>query len=78
MMKIIYTFKVRMFRSQFSLSAREERGLRDLCIFYSRVYVKAWYTAPLSVAAPNNDLQLLKSLLEYSSINSAISKAQDC
>ena len=41
MSKIIYTFKVWMFRSQFSLTAHEERGLRDLCVFFSRVYVRA-------------------------------------
>jgi len=75
MSKIIYTFKMWMFRKQFPLSAREEKGLRELCIFFARVYVKAWYTAPLPTAAPNNDLQLLKSLLAYSSVNAAISKA---
>jgi hypothetical protein len=75
MSKIIYTFKIWMFRKQFSLTAREEKGLRELCIFFARVYVKAWYTAPLPTAVPNNDLQLLKSLLAYSSVNAAISKA---
>ena len=49
--------------------------MHELCIFFARVYVKAWYIAPLSTAAPNNDLQLLKSLLAYSSVNAAISKA---
>ena len=75
MSKIIYSFKIWMFRSQFTLTAREEKGLRELCIFFARVYVKAWYTAPLPTAAPNNDLQLLKSLSAYSTINAAISKA---
>lgn len=74
MSKIIYTFKVWLFRSQFQLSTREETGLRQLCIFFATVYVKAWYTAPLASAAANNDLQLLKCLLKYSSTNSAISK----
>lgn len=75
MSKIIYTFKIWLFRKQFSLTAREEKGLRELCIFFARIYVKAWYTAPLPTAAPNNDLQLLKSLVAYSSVNAAISEA---
>jgi len=41
MAKVIYTFKVWMFRSQFRLTAREQKALRDLCIFYARIYVKA-------------------------------------
>jgi len=60
-----------MFRSQYSLTARKEKGLHELCVFF----FKTWYTALLPIAAPNNDLQLLKSLLAYSSVNAAISKA---
>ena len=64
-----------MFRKQFTLTAREQKGLRDLCVFFSRIYVKAWVTAPLAVKAPNNDLCLLKSLDQYKIINNAISSA---
>lgn len=41
MSKIIYTFKTWMFRNQFRLTAREKNGLRDLCIFYALLYVRA-------------------------------------
>ena len=75
MSKTIYTFKVWMFRSQFKLTAHEEKGLRDLCIFFARVYVKAWTTAPLAVRAPQDDLHLLQNLVAYSAINKAIFKA---
>jgi hypothetical protein len=34
--------------------------------------------APIATSAPNNDLQLLKSLLAYSAVNTAISKATSC
>ena len=64
-----------MFRSQFKLTAHEEKGRRDLCIFFARVYVKAWTTAPLAVRAPQDDLHLLQNLVAYSAINKAISKA---
>lgn len=75
MSKTIYTFKVWMFRSQFKLTAYEEKGLRNLCIFFARIYVKAWTTAPLAVRAPQDDLHLLQSLVAYNAINKAISKA---
>ena len=62
-----------MFRSQFFLTVREEKGLRELWIFFT----KAWYATSLLTEAPNNDLQLLKFILlqAYSSVNPAISKA---
>ena len=30
-----------MFREQFTQTAREQKELSDLCIFFSRVYIKA-------------------------------------
>ena len=44
-----------------------------ISVFFSRIYVKAWITAPLAVKAPHSDLCLLKSLKEYKTINEAIS-----
>lgn len=73
MAKAIYTFKVWMFRSQFKLKAAEEHGLRDLCIFFSRIYVKAWITAPQAIGAPASDLALLQALDNYRSIHAGIS-----
>ena len=56
--KVIYTFKVWMFWSQLSLSARAEKGLlHKICIFFARIYAKAWHTAPFSISATNNDLE---------------------
>lgn len=75
MAKAIYSFKVWLFRSQFKLTPRENRGLRDLCIFFARIYVRAWTTAPLAAKASNGDLVLLKALQNYSTINTAISNA---
>jgi hypothetical protein len=73
--KVIYSLKIWMFRSQFHLTKTEEKGLQDVCVFAARVYLKAWITAPLAASAPYNDFLLLKSLLGYSTINPAISKA---
>lgn len=46
-----------------------------MCIFFARIYVRAWAPAPLATMAPNEDLMLLKALQDYSTINDAISKA---
>ena len=75
MSKVIYSLKTWMFRAQFYLTKKEEMGLRDVCIFAVRVYLKAWNTAPESTTAPHNDFLLLTTLLKYSSIHEAISKA---
>ena len=43
-------------------------------MFAVHVYLKAWITAPLAASAPHSDFLLLKSLLDYITINPAISK----
>ena len=75
MSKVIYALKVWMFRDQFQLTPREEKGLRQFCLFAVTIYLKAWFTAPLAACAPRNDLQLLKDLQSYQSIHTDISKA---
>lgn len=75
MSKVIYSLKIWMFKAQFKQTPAEKRGLRDVCVFTVRVYLKAWISAPQASGAPYSDLLLLKSLLEYSSIHPAISKS---
>ena len=41
MSKVIYSLKVWMFKSQFDLRPKEVKGLRDICIFSTRLYLKA-------------------------------------
>lgn len=62
MAKVIDSFKVWMFRSQFALTDRDKKDMRDFCIFYATLHLTAWVTAPLNVAAPLNELTLMKSL----------------
>ncbi|KAG0712093.1 hypothetical protein GWK47_002150 [Chionoecetes opilio] len=73
MAKVIYSFKVWLFRRQFRLTVREESGLRDICVFAVKLYLKAWFTAPLAAAAPKSDLELMKALAAYP--NRVIGKA---
>jgi hypothetical protein len=75
MSKIIYSLKVWLFRDQFKLTRREQKGLREMVVFTIRIYLRAWMTAPLAASAPNDDLLLLKSLVAYEARNQAISKA---
>ena len=72
--KVIYSLKIWMFKAQFKLTPAEERGLRDVCVFAVCIYLKAWICAPQTFNALYSDFLLLKTLLEYSSIHSAISK----
>ncbi|QQP38280.1 Uncharacterized protein FKW44_018816 [Caligus rogercresseyi] len=65
-----------MFRGQFKLTAREEKGLRQIAIFVSCLYAKAWTLAPEAVAAPRHDLQLLKDLTMYmNNVNEDVGRA---
>lgn len=73
MAKALYALKMWMFRGQFKLTNREAKGLLDVCIFTVLVYVRAWFSAPLSASAPNNDLLLLKSIVDYHRINPMLS-----
>ena len=60
--KIIYAFKIYLFKSQFKLSKLHMQALKRFCNFLVNGYVKAWHTAPLAVSAPNNDFEYLKLL----------------
>lgn len=75
MSKVIYSLKVWMFRSQFRLTAFEEKGLLQMCLFAVILYLKAWFMAPLAVSAPRHDLSLLQDIYKYRQHNEAISKA---
>src|SRR5678816_1566154 len=74
MSKVLYSLKIWMFRSQFH-RPKEAKGLRDICIFAVRLYLKIWITAPLAAAAPQNDLRFLQALLDYDTIHNPIAKA---
>lgn len=74
MAKAIYSLKIYLFRDQFKLKPNEETGLLQVCQFIVFVYIEAWFTAPLAIKAPNNDLKFIKILWEYREIDSALSE----
>ena len=53
--KVIYSLKIWMFRGEFHLSKKEEKGLQDVSIFEARVYLRAWMTALKPASAPYHD-----------------------
>jgi len=51
-----------MFYSQFPLTKKGERGLRD-AIFVVHVYLEAWFTAPVPTSAPRL-LEFVEDLIQ--------------
>lgn len=74
MAKAIYSLKIFIFRNQFSLNDSEIDVIRSICLFIINVYVKYWFNAPKATLAPNQDLQLFKTLLNYERIDGDISR----
>lgn len=73
MAKIIYCFKIFLYRSQYTLIENELNGLRDFLLFVCNIYLKYWYLAPIASSAPRNDLNLLKDLVAYRNENAEMS-----
>jgi hypothetical protein len=75
MARVIYSMEIWMFRLQFRLTPREEKGIRRLVIFSLVVYLKAWFQAPLASSAPNNDLAFFRNIVAFEAIDEPVSKA---
>ncbi|KAG0710504.1 hypothetical protein GWK47_022672 [Chionoecetes opilio] len=65
MAKAIYAVKMTLFADQLELPARIQRGLRQVALFVSLLYIKHWHEALILEYAPKNDLELLQALNEY-------------
>ena len=64
MAKGLYCLKI-CFREQIKLNQHELQALRHICLFTVTLYVKACFTAPISINAPLNDLRFLQDLECY-------------
>lgn len=73
MSKIIYCYKMYLFRNEFEMLKKEEENLTQFCLFTSIIYVKFWITCPIASDAPVNDLELFKQIKKYSDVNETIS-----
>ena len=74
MSKAIYSLKMYLCRDPFGLKKTEIENFKCICQFIVFVYLKPWYTSTLAIAAPNNDLNLIKSLLNYKVIDESIAE----
>ena len=67
--------KIYLFQDQFKLSHKERNSLRRICIFLSRVYVRAWSLSSNAIKAPYHDFLFMGKLINYHDIDLEISKA---
>ena len=67
--RVIYSIKIYLFRGQFQLKQKEEKGLKAFVIFSLNIYICSWFRAPDAAGPPMNDLHLLKDLASYSDRN---------
>lgn len=65
MAKAIYDFKMFMFREAFHMTTKELNGIRSICIFLIRLYVRYWFDCVHAIEAPRRDLQFIKDAIEY-------------
>lgn len=74
MAKAIYCLKIFLFRDEFEMTDCEMNGVRDICIFVVKIYLKVWFKASVAIEAPMQTLTLLKNLHAYSNIDANVSK----
>lgn len=73
MAKAIGTLKIFLLRNQFKFEGNEYNGIRDVCIFVVRLYVKAWFQATSAIVAPRCDLSFIEECIDYENIDKEIS-----
>lgn len=65
MAKAIYNYKMFLFRDEFTLTARELKSVRNICIFLTKIYVQYWFGCISAIEAPRRDLQFIKDVIKY-------------
>lgn len=74
MAKGIYCLKIFGFRHQFRLSKHEMDSLRRICLYVCTIYASFWFAAPLTTAAPTNDLRMLQFIEELIPVDTQIAR----
>ena len=54
---------------------RELSGLHRFNVFVMKVYLKVWFTCPCPISAPRNDLELLRNIEAYKTLDASVSTA---
>lgn len=74
MAKLIYAFKIYLFREQTAFTAIEISQLERFVLFGALLYVKVWIKAPCATEAPMSDLTFWTDLQRYEEIDKNISE----
>ena len=74
MAKAIYCLKIDLFRGEFTLTKKEKIGIRDICIFLAKLYLKVWIQSPMAAKAPQLDLEFFKNQNAYREVDKKISR----
>ena len=72
MVKCIYVAKILAFSDKLNLDDGVFDGLHRFAVFCALYYVPHWLTTPHAIDAPANDLQFLKHMTEFQSIDAGI------
>ncbi|ESN94365.1 hypothetical protein HELRODRAFT_164196 [Helobdella robusta] len=75
MARLIYAFKLYMYRHQFLLTRVEEKGICRFIVFGICVYLRSWFTAPDLLSAARHDLQLVKRIQQFRDVDREVSVA---
>lgn len=75
MSKAIYSLKIYIFRDIFEVDPEIQRSLFYICLFIVFVYVPFWFTVPLAASAPSQDLNFVKTVYQYKTIDKKLSEA---
>lgn len=65
MAKAIYDYKMFLFRDEFNMTMKELNGIRSICNFLARLYVRYWFDCTHAIEAPRRDLRFIKDAIEY-------------
>lgn len=75
MAKAIYCLKILMFRNQFpNITEPELKGLTEVAGFIIKCYAISWFNAHKAEQAAVNDIEFLRCLENYKSVNTKISE----
>lgn len=75
MAKEIYSLKIFIFRAQFFRNDKlNKMKFRDVCTFIIKVFIQACFNTTFAAQAPYQDLQFLKKLSNYKTIDKSISE----
>ncbi|ESN94171.1 hypothetical protein HELRODRAFT_163957 [Helobdella robusta] len=69
MAKLIYAFKLYMYRHQFRLTRVEEKEFCRFIVFGICVYLRSWFTTPDLLSAARHDLQLVKRIQQFRDVD---------